>query len=320
MQSKRQDKPTSTMSSREFAKHVSEVANGKWSVGIKSEDGNTEYLMPNARRGHDFIISCVLYSWRIRPGHRAMVGGIESNPCLIVYADGMLLGEFDLTNEGGKRKRHRHAVSAALNAMLKHQRLLRSKDGIFKPGAKCETADTSTDKPKKQRSMLDPYLAELRVLKEKGYSLEQMRELLAELNINYSRQGIDDFLKRRGEVVTEQPEEGAFKLVAKWETANTSTVIRSACLKPMEQWEKPTGNEIKEVMRLAGLTAREAAEELGFGPYGGRTIRRWRSEDSAIPYNAWARLCDLAGFGEIQKKLKAGKNSKRRKPSKSEIE
>ncbi|MGZ4992662.1 MAG: hypothetical protein ACXV79_00715 [Methylobacter sp.] len=61
-------------------------------------------------------------------------------------------------------------------------------------------------KPKKRNSILDPYLAELRVLKEKGYSLEQMRILLAELNVNVSRQTIYDFLKRREKVVTENKE------------------------------------------------------------------------------------------------------------------
>lgn len=78
-------------------------------------------------------------------------------------------------------------------------------------------------------------------------------------------------------------------------------VIRPECLRPYEQnWLQPSGAEIRETLRLAGLSGSEAAKLLGLGPQsGGRTIRRWISEDSAIPYAAWALLCDFSGLGII---------------------
>ena len=44
-----------------------------------------------------------------------------------------------------------------------------------------------------------------------------------------------------------------------------------------------------------------AAKVLGLGAKGDRTVRRWIGEDSAIPYAAWALLCDFAGQGCIWK-------------------
>lgn len=76
--------------------------------------------------------------------------------------------------------------------------------------------------------------------------------------------------------------------------------IRPECLRPYEQhWEQPSENEIREVIRLAGLTGGKTAKVLGLGSQGSRTVRRWISEDSLIPYAAWAILCDLAGLGII---------------------
>ncbi|KGP23797.1 transcriptional regulator [Xanthomonas citri pv. fuscans] len=77
--------------------------------------------------------------------------------------------------------------------------------------------------------------------------------------------------------------------------------IRLECLLPAERWTQPTGEEIKEVLRLAGFTGRKAARALGLGANGDRTVRRWIGEESAIPYAAWALLCDFAGQGTIWK-------------------
>ncbi|MBV6831309.1 transcriptional regulator [Xanthomonas euvesicatoria] len=77
--------------------------------------------------------------------------------------------------------------------------------------------------------------------------------------------------------------------------------IRLECLKPAERWTQPTGEEIREVLRLAGLSGSKAAKALGLGAKGDRTIRRWIGEDTAIPYAAWAILCDLAELGAIWK-------------------
>lgn len=52
-------------------------------------------------------------------------------------------------------------------------------------------------RPRKRNSKLDPYLDELRELQSQGYSLAQMEEFLAQINVTVSRQTIHDFLKRR---------------------------------------------------------------------------------------------------------------------------
>jgi hypothetical protein len=80
------------------------------------------------------------------------------------------------------------------------------------------------------------------------------------------------------------------------------TSIRPECLRPAATWVKPTGDEIKEVVKLAGLSGATAAEALGLGKGGGRTVRRWIGEDTSIPYAAWGGvLCELAGLGTIWK-------------------
>ena len=78
--------------------------------------------------------------------------------------------------------------------------------------------------------------------------------------------------------------------------------IRLECLRPAEEWAQPTGEEVRELLRLAGFTGGKAAKALGLGTKGDRTIRRWIGEESAIPYAAWALLCDFAGLGFIWKK------------------
>jgi hypothetical protein len=81
------------------------------------------------------------------------------------------------------------------------------------------------------------------------------------------------------------------------------TNIRLECLRPANDgWEQPTGEEVREVLRIAELSGSRAAKALGLGEKGDRTVRRWIGEDSTIPYAAWALLCDLAGLGSIWKK------------------
>ena len=77
--------------------------------------------------------------------------------------------------------------------------------------------------------------------------------------------------------------------------------IRLECLKPAGRWAQPTGEEVREVLRLAGFSGSKAAKALGLGAKGDRTIRRWIGEDTPIPYAAWAILCDQAGLGVIWK-------------------
>lgn len=76
--------------------------------------------------------------------------------------------------------------------------------------------------------------------------------------------------------------------------------IRLDCMQPAASgWIQPTGDEIREVLRAAGFTGGQAAKMLGLGSGGDRTVRRWIGGDSAIPYAAWALLCDFAGLGCI---------------------
>jgi hypothetical protein len=77
--------------------------------------------------------------------------------------------------------------------------------------------------------------------------------------------------------------------------------VRPECRQPAETWTPPTGEEIREVLRLAEFTGGKAAKMLGLGTKGDRTVRRWISEDTRIPYAAWALLCDCAGLGRIWK-------------------
>jgi hypothetical protein len=77
--------------------------------------------------------------------------------------------------------------------------------------------------------------------------------------------------------------------------------IRLECLRPAAKWAQPSGEEVREVLRLANFTGGVAASELGLGVNGDRTIRRWVSEETAIPYAAWALLCEFAGLGIIWK-------------------
>ncbi len=78
--------------------------------------------------------------------------------------------------------------------------------------------------------------------------------------------------------------------------------IRNECLQPAESWAQPKGEEVREVLRLAGFSGSKAARVLGLGATGGRTVRRWVGDDSPIPYAAWALLCECAGLGIIWKK------------------
>ena len=81
--------------------------------------------------------------------------------------------------------------------------------------------------------------------------------------------------------------------------------IRPETLRPASKWEQADKDEVREILRLAGLTGGEAAKLLGLTPHtkksgaGSRTVRRWTGGDSDIPYPAWALLAYQAGFGII---------------------
>ena len=81
--------------------------------------------------------------------------------------------------------------------------------------------------------------------------------------------------------------------------SNHTVNVRLECLKPAERWTQPTGEEVKVVLKLAGLSGAEAARKLGLGEKGGRTVRRWTGDEVKVPYAVWALLCAFAGLGRI---------------------
>jgi len=92
------------------------------------------------------------------------------------------------------------------------------------------------------------------------------------------------------------------------------TNIRPETLRPYaDQWEQPTGDEVKAVMQLISerlgsrFTGVDAAQLLGLPGQpgqgkGSRTFRRWAGGETDIPYAAWAILCHKAGLGIIWEK------------------
>ncbi len=87
--------------------------------------------------------------------------------------------------------------------------------------------------------------------------------------------------------------------------------IRKAVLCPAQNWPGATKDEVREVLRLAGLTGSEAASFLGLGASGSRTIRRWTGGEIPIPYAVWALLCHRAGLGIIWEELELPKGHTR---------
>lgn len=78
--------------------------------------------------------------------------------------------------------------------------------------------------------------------------------------------------------------------------------IRPQCLRPAyDNWEQPTGPELREVIRRTAMTHSQISSFLGLSNAGGggRQIRRWIAGEAKIPYSAWALLCHVAGLGEI---------------------
>ena len=81
---------------------------------------------------------------------------------------------------------------------------------------------------------------------------------------------------------------------------NKRTTIRPECLRPAHDfWIRPGADEVREVLRLGKLSGAKAAQLLGLGKEGSRTIRRYTGGDAPIPYASWAILCEVAGLGRI---------------------
>lgn len=99
-----------------------------------------------------------------------------------------------------------------------------------------------------------------------------------------------------------------------------NTLIRHECLKPHNaDWPTPTSDEINELLTITGFSDKAAANALGLKKNGARTIRKWVSGESEIPYAIWALLCSFAGLGEIWKdkeqKAISSKNTLTENPS-----
>lgn len=77
------------------------------------------------------------------------------------------------------------------------------------------------------------------------------------------------------------------------------TTLRPETLQPGNSFTEPTPEEVRTILRVAGLTGGEAAIFLGMRRGGSRIVRRWCSGDATIPYSAWALLCWKAGAGLI---------------------
>lgn len=81
--------------------------------------------------------------------------------------------------------------------------------------------------------------------------------------------------------------------------------LRAETLNPAPLWLQPTPEEVRELIRMTGLTGGDVAALLGLTPQsnksgrGSRTVRRWTAGDAQIPYAAWALLAYKAGFGPI---------------------
>jgi hypothetical protein len=74
--------------------------------------------------------------------------------------------------------------------------------------------------------------------------------------------------------------------------------INPASLRPYtEGWEQPDSQAVRAVLKIANLTGGGAAKLTGIAD--SRTVRRWTGGETAIPYAAWALLCEVAGLGKI---------------------
>jgi hypothetical protein len=76
---------------------------------------------------------------------------------------------------------------------------------------------------------------------------------------------------------------------------------------PAALWERPTGEEVREVSRLARFSGGQAAKVPGPGSKGNRAVRHWSGGDSAILHAASALLCNFPDWlpSESEKTVEA---------------
>lgn len=61
-------------------------------------------------------------------------------------------------------------------------------------------------------------------------------------------------------------------------------------------WIRPTGDDVRIIMQLAGFTESQAAQCAGVDQ---RSVRRWKVAEPAATYGAWCLLVHAAGLGFI---------------------
>lgn len=73
--------------------------------------------------------------------------------------------------------------------------------------------------------------------------------------------------------------------------------LNPACLLPFSHgWERPTPDDVRLVLQLAGFTESQAGLCVGVDP---RTIRKWKAGAPAPTYAGWCLLVYAAGLGFI---------------------
>ena len=97
-------------------------------------------------------------------------------------------------------------------------------------------------RPRKRNSKLDPYLDELRELQSQGYSLAQMEEFLAQINVTVSRQTIHDFLKRRANT----PQVNKPKKESNEQKTKNTVDSQNITTPKSEKKENPFANKIQQ--------------------------------------------------------------------------
>lgn len=70
-------------------------------------------------------------------------------------------------------------------------------------------------------------------------------------------------------------------------------------LKPAQEWTQASPDDVRLMLKIAGLTGVQAASLLGLDA---RTIRKWTGGGASIPFSAWALLVNESGLGLIAKR------------------
>jgi len=61
-------------------------------------------------------------------------------------------------------------------------------------------------------------------------------------------------------------------------------------------WQTPTGDDVRVIIDMCGMSSLEVAVLLGVDA---RNVRRWKCEQTKITYAAWCLLVNAAGLGYI---------------------